>query len=170
MYHALRDFAGPIATIIAAVVAAGVAWQFGRGQRQIAQQQAVTAQGQENTARQRLKLDLYEKRFNIYITVLDLYLADMKKELSDIKEAEFPFVKAFRESQFLFLGQDGVYDTLNKIKDAHGAISVHEEQKEKDKKNSFIADRASVARNELEKLLLTLEAQLDKYLDFRKIL
>jgi hypothetical protein len=161
-YNLLKDFAGPVATIIAAAVAVFVTWRLGS-------RQAATAQQQANTALKRLNLDLYEKRFNIYTAALDLYQADMKKELLDIKEAEFRFVQGFRESLFLFQEQDGIYKTLEKIKDGQAMISAHEEAKAKNEHNSDIETNAANARIEFEKLLLTLERKLTKYLDFRII-
>jgi type II secretory pathway pseudopilin PulG len=136
MYHVLKDFAGPVATIIASVTAALITLYFASRQTRIAQQQADTAKQQADTAKRqaetahaRLNLDLYDKRFNIYTTALDLYEADMKKELHDIEAAEFPFVRSFRESSFLFESEDGIYDTLNSIKDAQSKISAHERHK-----------------------------------------
>lgn len=162
MYDVLKDFAGPVATIIAAAVAVVVTWRLGNGQLNIAKQQA-------NTALEGLKLELYKKRFNIYTAALDLYQADMKKELHDIKEAEFVFIRAFRESLFLFEKQDDIYDLLERVKDGHGMISAHEENKTKQSTNATIAENAAKARSEFEKLLLELESKLGKYLYFGKI-
>lgn len=183
MYHVLKDFAGPVATIIAATVAVVVTWCLGRGQLRIAGQQA-------KTALERLQLDLYEKRFNIYVAVLDLYQVDMhteldeKKEIAEplqaakrtfanIKEAERIFVKAFRESQFLFEIQDGIYDTLNKIKDAQNAISADHENRTKQTRDreytNLILESAGKARLLFPTLLIELETQLAKYLNFGKI-
>jgi type II secretory pathway pseudopilin PulG len=89
MYHVLKDFAGPVATIIASVTAALITLYFASRQTRIAQQQADTAKQQADTAKRqaetahaRLNLDLYDKRFNIYTTALDLYEADMKKRIT----------------------------------------------------------------------------------------
>jgi len=65
MYHVLKDFAGPVATIIAATVAVFVTWRLGRGQRKIAEQQAATALDQ-------LRYNLFEKRYEIYKDMQDL--------------------------------------------------------------------------------------------------
>jgi hypothetical protein len=174
-YDLLKDFAGPVATITAAAVAVFITWRLGRGQLAIAKQQAVTAQQQANTALKRLNLDLYERRFNIYNAALDLYQASLKKGLDDILSAEFIFVRAFRESLFLFERQDGIYDTLDKISEGQSSITANEKnsaEKAKNPKieiNQLVAENAAKARVEFEKLLLTLENQLHKYLDFSKI-
>jgi len=48
MYDLLKDFAGPVVTIIASFTAAGITFYFASRQAQIAQQQAVTAKQQAN--------------------------------------------------------------------------------------------------------------------------
>ncbi|MEJ8851572.1 hypothetical protein [Variovorax rhizosphaerae] len=54
-----------ISTLIAASVAAGVTIYFGRVQAGIARQQAKTAAMAAATARNKLRLDLFEKRLNV---------------------------------------------------------------------------------------------------------
>ena len=114
-------------------------------------------------------MDLYEKRFNTYNAVLDLYQADIKKELHDITTAEFTFVRAFRESLFLFERQDGIYELMEMIKDAQSVISADEENKAHKHQNNIIAEKAAKARIDFEKMLLDLEMKLHKYLDVSKI-
>ncbi|MGA7657441.1 MAG: hypothetical protein WCA96_11750, partial [Methylocella sp.] len=60
MYQLFKDFAGPIATIIASLAAAFVAWQLGRTQADISKSQL-------RTSREKLRLDLFEKRYAVYI-------------------------------------------------------------------------------------------------------
>jgi len=47
---------------------------------------ALIAYRQSTTARAKLKLDLYDKRFSIYVSSLELYHAMMTKELKEIEE------------------------------------------------------------------------------------
>jgi hypothetical protein len=193
MYHFLENFAGPIATIIAATAAFIVTLLLGKGQLKIAKQQAVTANQQANTALNRLKLDLYDKRFNIYTAVLDLYQVDMSNEfqptdysliLDATKDAilkieaakrKFPKIKEKHSAShyFLFEKQDGIYDILNKIEDGQNVISAHEENNTKQLKEvehtRVISEKAGKARLEFETILLELEIKLAKYLDFSKI-
>jgi hypothetical protein len=49
IYAVMKDFAGPVATILAALVAVGVTWVFARRQWK--------------TEREKLLLDLFDKRF-----------------------------------------------------------------------------------------------------------
>jgi hypothetical protein len=53
MYEFLKDFAGPVATIIASIAAAGITFYFASRQARIAQQQADTARQQANKHRTR---------------------------------------------------------------------------------------------------------------------
>jgi hypothetical protein len=62
---ALKDFAGPVATIFAASVAGIIALRLGMGQVAIARSQAAIA-------RDKLKFDLFELRYDIYAKVKDL--------------------------------------------------------------------------------------------------
>jgi len=62
---ALKDFAGPVATIFAASVAAFIALRLGSGQAAIAKSQAAIA-------RDKLKFDLFEMRYDIYSKVKEL--------------------------------------------------------------------------------------------------
>lgn len=66
MYEMFKDFAGPVATIVAASAAAVITWRFGSWQARIALQQAQTAKHQADTALDQLRYNLFEKRYEIY--------------------------------------------------------------------------------------------------------
>jgi hypothetical protein len=82
-----------------------------------------------------------------------------------MKAAGIRFIKSFRESQFLFRHKDGIYKTLENIKDEYakieGAITMPD--------NPHVLERAGQARLDFEPLLLQLEKQLSRYLDFRNL-
>jgi hypothetical protein len=59
MYEILKDFAGPVATIVAAIAAASIAYIFGARQASIARTQA-------DIALDKLKYDLWKERYEIY--------------------------------------------------------------------------------------------------------
>lgn len=65
-YTTLHDFAAPVATIVAATVAATITFYFNRAQTRIARQQAATAHLQARLATVRLKHDLYDRRFALF--------------------------------------------------------------------------------------------------------
>jgi hypothetical protein len=73
LYSVLKDFAGPVATIIAAAVATFITWRLGSRQVAIAASQANTAdaqraiaQSQRDIAYDRLKYDLFRMRYDVY--------------------------------------------------------------------------------------------------------
>lgn len=59
MYQIFKDFAGPIATIIAAFAALSVTAYFAWHQKKIAKEQA-------DIAREKLRHDLYERRYRVF--------------------------------------------------------------------------------------------------------
>jgi hypothetical protein len=71
-YEFAKDFAGPIATIIAAVTAAGITYSLGRNQTKIASAQKEVAKSQRDIAYDRLKYDLFKERYGIYVTAKQL--------------------------------------------------------------------------------------------------
>jgi hypothetical protein len=69
----LKAFLGPMATVLAAAAAVFVTWRIGREQVRIAQGQAETARAQREIAESqrdiafdKLKYDLFQKRYEIY--------------------------------------------------------------------------------------------------------
>jgi hypothetical protein len=60
--------AGPVATVVAACAAVFVTYRLGTRQLAIAQNQATIASAQRDLAYERLKYDLFEKRYEIYLT------------------------------------------------------------------------------------------------------
>ncbi len=59
LYSIFKDFAGPVATIIAAISAVGVTAYFGWRQSQ-------TAEKQLQTAEEKVRLDLFDRRYAVY--------------------------------------------------------------------------------------------------------
>jgi type II secretory pathway pseudopilin PulG len=84
-YDILHDFAGSVATIAAAIAALIVTWHFGSRQAAIAEQQAKIANVQANTALDRLRYDLFEKRYQIYDTAKQL----MRVTINDSRKPSF---------------------------------------------------------------------------------
>ncbi len=74
MWDFFATFAGPIATVIASAAATTIAWKFGSTQAEIAHSQACTAEAQRLIARgqleiayDKLKHDLFQKRYEVYL-------------------------------------------------------------------------------------------------------
>lgn len=94
---ALKDFAGPVATIFAASVAAYIALRLGSGQAAIAKSQAAIA-------RDKLKFDLFEMRYEIYSKVKELI--EYTQTIHDFEKIDATHVRALYvkldESRFFF--------------------------------------------------------------------
>lgn len=78
VYQVFHDLAGPVATVLAAGAAFFVAWRFGS-------QQAAIAKTQAETALDRLRYDLLEKRYQIYDTAKQL----MRVAVNDSMKKDF---------------------------------------------------------------------------------
>lgn len=93
-----EKFAGPIATVIASVTAAGVTIGFGIVQTRIACVQAKTAEAQKDIAQanldiayDKLKHDLFQKRYEIYMaakTLIETIFAQSPVNVADPKIKE----------------------------------------------------------------------------------
>lgn len=135
------------------------------------------AYAQMKIASAKIKLDLYNKRFAVYISALDYYQATWDEPHDKIKEKGKQLTKSYRESKFLFEPSDGVYETIGKIQWNGTVIRSCEEHKHQ-RENNLTDDRLCLstlhelsmkARDEFERNLLELERQMDKYIQFKAI-
>jgi hypothetical protein len=85
MREFFKDFAGPIATIVASVVATVFAVLLSRGQQRIAQTQA-------DVSIEKLKLDLFDKRYTIYSAAKQLI--EHLTQKSDFKALDHMKIRA----------------------------------------------------------------------------
>lgn len=94
MEFALR-FTVPVATVLVAAFVAAITWL------------------QWWTNREKLRLDLFQRRFEIYLRVLDFHMALWQQDEPKLDMLHVPFMKAFWESKFLFPKKSGIYDFLD---------------------------------------------------------
>ena len=74
-------------------------------------------------ASERLRLDLYNKRFDIYVRTVKMYQALMKSNEDEISDSLLAdFILASREAQFLFGRNSGVYALLIRLNAASFTI------------------------------------------------
>jgi hypothetical protein len=70
-------------------------------------------------ASERFRLDLYNKRFEIYVRTVKFYQVLIRSERNDEDETfaslRKDFILATRESQFLFSPESGIYDLLTRL-------------------------------------------------------
>lgn len=133
------------------------------------------AWSQMKIASAKVKLDLYNKRFNVYLVTLAYYLSSYEKVEGGIEARAFEFIKHYRESQFLFDPKDGVYDTLGRIKNYGSQILAYEDAKSgklpglSSETESELHEQSVSAREKFDKDLPILEAQMAKYINFTVI-
>lgn len=134
------------------------------------------AYSQMRIASAKAKLDLYNKRFAIYAAALDYYWA-LWNEQDSVTTLSPALTKAYRESQFLFAGADGIYETLGKIQQ-HGAnAKLHYEEIKRiedppmGQSGSAFSHRRSrsIELSGYERELKNLERQIAKYLVFTSV-
>lgn len=145
-YEVLKDFVGPTATFIAAVAAMLVTWHFNCVQTKI-------ASSQRDIAFDKLKLDLFEKRYEIYSAAKSLI--KLLLETSDYDKIDHMKIKELYvkldESRFYF----GIHirEFIHKIHELSEAYIADQEQRknpETDRNqssletNEFSNDRAKL--------------------------
>lgn len=83
---------------------------------------------QWKTNAEKLRFDLYERRFQIYLRVLDFYqeLIGWHDDPEQVARQQ-PFIAAFRESRFMFPPESGVYDLLKEFFNHSFFIVKHSE-------------------------------------------
>jgi len=91
-----------ISTAPAVLISAYVAW---------------VAYQQYRTTREKLRLDLYDRRFGVYTAAIDFYhvLSRYDENLQPHQEAHRTFIKAVRESRFLFGHDNEIVSILEEM-------------------------------------------------------
>ena len=116
MLHLIWNVPEGFATLVAGVlviVAALIAW-FGV-QRQIHAAQKVEAT--------KLRLDLYNRRFQIFVSIFDFYEASWRGPIQPSNTvARTKFFRAYQESGFLFSKDSGIQDVMKKLLDDSGVV------------------------------------------------
>lgn len=134
----------------------------------------TVAWSQMKIASAKVKLDLYSKRFNVYLATLEYYQSTYGKIEGAMRAKSVEFVKCYRESQFLFDKDDRIFETLNRIMTHGNQILVYEETQSGatnfSQETTYMLHEKSIdARLAFEKDLILLEEQLAKYISFKTI-
>jgi hypothetical protein len=88
---------------------------------------AVISRRQWKTSQEKLRFDLYDRRFEIYLTVLNFYQALALWDGSAEQIAlQMPFLRAYRESMFVFPPESGVYQLLTEFQSHAYNITQYE--------------------------------------------
>jgi hypothetical protein len=100
-YEFFRDFAGPIATVVAATAAAFVAYSLGRSQIAAAQNQATVANKNWQTENERVVLELFERRLAIFEGIRNVIAQVLRTGKPD-NATYFEYVKAIDTAPYFF--------------------------------------------------------------------
>jgi len=133
---------------------------------------------QYGLGRDKIRLDLYERRFAAYEATLIFYQA--LTGASDIVRSETfntvhrNFIKAYRESQFLFKSESGIFDLLGQLHERSFKIIGFKTIAER---GALPAEVLMKMSNEsldalefFNKTIAEIESRIDPYLDFRRVL
>ena len=159
----------PIATILASLVVVGVTGYFGWHQREIAREQA-------RIAHEKLRLDLYDRRFEIFTSIFPFYDAMISwKGTPEQQEARRKFFWAYQESGFLFSVESGIAALLKKLNDAGAQVIGYKENSENYRSDpAFMIDQfkqvTDIQLRVFEDGLAKLKAAMQQYLDFSEVL
>ena len=135
---------------------------------------AFIALAQYKTNNNKLRLDLYNRRFAVYDKTLAYYQVCYSRDSNNeaLREIATDFVRAYRESFFLFGRESAVYKALTEIKDTFGFLGQFDakfksEPNNKDELRAWSEIKAS--KPDPTKLMESLEQALTPWLDFQKI-
>jgi len=168
LYQILKDFAGPIATIIAALAAVCVTGYFAWRQTRIAKEQA-------DLARDELRRDLYRRRFEIFTSIFDIYYAMISwEDTPEQKAAHQRLFMAYHESSFLFPKESGIPDLLKKLNDDCNKVINYKNNPDKHKDDSALRQEQFKEVTTIQfigfvKGLDDLKTAIQPYLDFSRI-
>lgn len=133
----------------------------------------TVAWSQMRIASAKTKLDLYNKRFGVYLAALEFYQYMHSDTQEDLKAKSNKLTHAYRESKFLFDAKDGVYETLGRIQKAGAPVRAYNEFRRKaiidGDRGMKLFDKSQAALLEMEKDIYALEDQLKNYLSFHNV-
>lgn len=130
------------------------------------------ALSQMKIASAKTKLDLYNKRFAIYIASLDYYHALLNESNAAAKEKSIAQSKGYREALFLFNKKDEIYTILGEI-EGKGASARSYAEQIADLEGRQAPELASLQEKrkgvlgDIGQLIDKLEKQLEPYLRFK---
>jgi hypothetical protein len=170
MYDILTDFASPVVTLIAAIVAGLITITFARTQTRI-------AESQRDIALDKLKFELFQKRYEIYEAAKQLleympFITELAK--SDTTKVRSLYVK-MDEARFYF--PPGICSLLNTIHDRCELFFEHLAIRDRININaddyhehwSRMADTLAADQSVLRSIYASLPSTFEKSLAFEQL-
>ncbi|MCX2708342.1 MULTISPECIES: hypothetical protein [unclassified Pseudomonas] len=131
------------------------------------------AWSQMRIASAKTKLDLYNKRFNVYMAALEFFQCSADLALEGVEDKFKKLTQASSESKFLFDSKDGVYDSLRRFQKVGAAVKVYHSIKSTHHTNEDVVKafqkKALEAIVLMQDELVLLEKQLKPYLSFHNV-
>lgn len=137
------------------------------------------------TSREKLRLDLYNRRFDVYSRTLDFYHAllgwaptQSEKGTASLQDSpeliatQKAFIKASREAQFLFKDGSGIKTQLEQVhEDSIGIIGLKRDVLPKLNGPELIPfnEKCDVCWKRFHEAIPSLEGKMSDYLDFHRI-
>jgi hypothetical protein len=176
----IKALAGPVATMIAAATAVGVTIYFNKKQVAIAAAQAVTAATQKEIAKSqrdiaydRLKWDLFGKRYEIYSVAGELidHINSTTFDRAPGGPKIISMLRKLDEARFFFpFEQAAIFAEIAQLVEQHEiAISSRSIAKDDDNARTRAGENAAKASDALGKLRVQLPALLEKELGFAQL-
>lgn len=100
-YQTIKDFAGPLASVIAAAAAAFVAYRLGQNQITVAKSQADIAERNWRTQNEKVVLELMERRLAIYKGIRDV-IGEVVRGGKATEELQYRYLQAIDQVPYLF--------------------------------------------------------------------
>ena len=137
----------------------------------------VVAYRQLVISRNKLRLDLYERRFAIFERTLAFYQA-LSGSAESLKTESFSklqkdFIKSFRESQFLFDDVSGIFPLLDELHKRSYKVTGYKEMKGEISDSATLLEMSNDSNESLAffaESIKELERKITPYLNFRKVL
>ena len=179
-WDALTKFVLPTlggGAVIVAAIGAFLYWitqksidaRFARGLEDYRHGHAAQLQGEK------LRLDLYDRRFEIFDSIFDFYDAMISwSGTIEQKQARQRFFRAYQESGFLFTQESGIPDLLKSLnEDANKVIGYKEHRDSYKSDPAFSLEQFNEATRiqiqVFDEGLTKLRAAMFPYLDFSKV-
>lgn len=124
---------------------------------------------------ERLRLDLYDRRFDLYSSIFDFYYAMVSWEgTPEQKEVRQRFFMAYQESAFLFTKESGIEELLKMLNSEAAKVIGFKENSELYKSDPAFLNEQFLETNRIqltifEDGLAKFKEAIRPYLDFSKI-
>src|SRR5271166_632205 len=164
----VKDFASPTATIIASLAAVCVTTYFARLQYQLAKQQT-------RIAAEKLRHDLYDRRFAIIVSIFEYYQAIISwAGTEEQKAARDRFFRAYQEAGFLFKSESRIEAILKELNDDGNKVIGFKEHSDQFRPHPALYlekfnESTDIQTKKFDDGLRQLKVALRQYLDFANL-